>query len=429
MSIAAITLLALLAAIVLSMVSRLNIGLLAIGMAWIIGVYVAGGKPDSVMAGFPVDLFLTLSGVCFLFAIAELNGTFPVMAQRVMGSTARSRMAIPLSFFVSAMVISALGPGAIASTALIVPIAAAIGRRAHIPPMLTALMVANGANAGNLSPISAVGVIANSRMDAAGLGGHEMAVMVANLLAHILVALVAWAWFLPKLRGARAAPETADDGHASTGFTRTHVITLSVIAVWIAGVVLFKANLAFSAFAAGVALILLRVGDEKAAIARMPWGHPSHGLRRRNARCLGSGQWRDRIVQRADCPRCRTGLGLWHHRFRHGIDFHLQQHVRSGLTGLPSDGAQSCQCNRGHRSTGHRTFDQRGFVSGGRVAIVDPWRTLYRRFGQGRRRREALFQVAGMGISNGFRWGGLVPGWSNAVVDLKRFQGRYGQAV
>lgn len=272
MSIAAITLLALLAAIVLSMVSRLNIGLLAIGMAWIIGVYAAGGKADSVMAGFPVDLFLTLSGVCFLFAIAELNGTFPVMAQRVMGGTARSRVAIPLSFFVSAMIISALGPGAIASTALIVPIAAAIGRRAHIPPMLTALMVANGANAGNLSPISAVGVIANSRMAEAGLGGNEIAVMLANLGAHVLVSLIAWIWFLPKLRAANAVPAIEENGIGAAEFTRAHMITLAVLSVWIVGIVLFKANLAFSAFAAGVALILLRAGDEKAAIARMPWG-------------------------------------------------------------------------------------------------------------------------------------------------------------
>ncbi len=272
MSIAAITLLALLAAIVLSMVSRLNIGLLAIGMAWIIGVYAAGGKPDSVMAGFPVDLFLTLSGVCFLFAIAELNGTFPVMAQRVMGGTARSRVAIPLSFFVSAMIISAVGPGAIASTALIVPIAAAIGRRAHIPPMLTALMVANGANAGNLSPISAVGVIANSRMAEAGLGGNEIAVMLANLGAHVLVSLIAWIWFLPKLRAANAVPAIEENGIGAAEFTRAHMITLAVLSMWIVGIVLFKANLAFSAFAAGVALILLRAGDEKAAIARMPWG-------------------------------------------------------------------------------------------------------------------------------------------------------------
>ena len=272
MSIAAITLLALLAAIVLSMVSRLNIGLLAIGMAWIIGVYAAGGKADSVMAGFPVDLFLTLSGVCFLFAIAELNGTFPVMAQRVMGGTARSRVAIPLSFFVSAMIISAVGPGAIASTALIVPIAAAIGRRAHIPPMLTALMVANGANAGNLSPISAVGVIANSRMAEAGLGGNEIAVMLANLGAHVLVSLIAWIWFLPKLRAANAVPAIEENGIGAAEFTRAHMITLAVLSVWIVGIVLFTANLAFSAFAAGVALILLRAGDEKAAIARMPWG-------------------------------------------------------------------------------------------------------------------------------------------------------------
>jgi len=272
MSIAAITLLALLAAIILSMVSRLNIGLLAIGMAWIIGVYMAGGKPDSVMAGFPVDLFLTLSGVCFLFAIAELNGTFPVMAQRVMGGTARSRVAIPLSFFASAMIISAVGPGAIASTALIVPMAAAIGRRAHIPPMLTALMVANGANAGNLSPISAVGVIANSRMAEVGLGGNQIAVMLANLGAHVPVSLIAWIWFLPKLRAANAAPAIEENGIEAAEFTRAHMITLAVLSVWIVGIVLFKANLAFSAFAAGVALILLGVGDEKAAISRMPWG-------------------------------------------------------------------------------------------------------------------------------------------------------------
>jgi len=272
MSIAAITLFALLVAIILSMTSRLNIGLLAIAMAWIIGVYIAKSKPDAVMAGFPVDLFLTLSGVCFLFAIAEINGTFPVLAQRVMGGTARNRAAIPLSFFGSAMVVSAIGPGAIASTALIVPMAAAIGRRAHIPPMLTALMVANGANAGNLSPISAVGVIANSRMAEAGMGGHEMPVMLANLLAHVLVALLAWAWFLPKLRTANSAAslEVEDIGRAE--LTRTHAMTLAVLVVWMAGVVLFKANLAFSAFAAGVVLILLRVGDEKAAIAKMPWG-------------------------------------------------------------------------------------------------------------------------------------------------------------
>ena len=43
-----------------------------------------------------------------------------------------------------------------------------VGTRAGVPRFLTALMVANGANAGNLSPISAIGVVANTKMAEAG---------------------------------------------------------------------------------------------------------------------------------------------------------------------------------------------------------------------------------------------------------------------
>ena len=77
-----------------------------------------------------------------------------------------------------------------------------IGNRAGVPHFLTALMVANGANAGNLSPVSAVGVIVNTKMAEAGLGGHEGKVWFTNMIAHLLVALVAY--FMlggPKLSG------------------------------------------------------------------------------------------------------------------------------------------------------------------------------------------------------------------------------------
>ena len=75
MSPAVLSLLALIAALALSMSSRINVGWLALAFAWMIGVYQAGMRPDAVMAGFPVTLFLTLSGVTLLFAIAETNGT------------------------------------------------------------------------------------------------------------------------------------------------------------------------------------------------------------------------------------------------------------------------------------------------------------------------------------------------------------------
>ena len=138
--------------------------------------------------------------------------------------------------------------------------------------MLTALMVANGANAGNLSPISTVGVIANGSMTGAGLGGHAGTVMLAGFLAHALVAALAYAWFVPGLRKAVAAGAAVEAGPGIPAFTRTQLLTFAVLTLWIAAVVGLKANLALSAFAAGVALILCRVGDETKAIARMPWG-------------------------------------------------------------------------------------------------------------------------------------------------------------
>src|SRR6185295_19731674 len=92
---------------------------------------------------------------------------------------------------------------------LVAPLAAAVSVQLGLSPFLGALMVANGANAGNLSPLSAVGIIANSRMAEAGVGGHEAKVFAANALAHVLVsvaAYAAWRWRSP---GREASLESA----------------------------------------------------------------------------------------------------------------------------------------------------------------------------------------------------------------------------
>ena len=69
---------------------------------------------------------------------------------------------IPVMFFLYRPGRFHCRPGAISAVALIVPLAMVISDRAGIPQFLTALMVAN-ANAGNLSPVSSVGVIASTQ--------------------------------------------------------------------------------------------------------------------------------------------------------------------------------------------------------------------------------------------------------------------------
>jgi di/tricarboxylate transporter len=270
---AAASLLALLAAIALSCTSRINVGLLAIALAWLVGVY--AGRVDLVTSGFPSQLFLTLTGVTLLFALAEVNGTLTRLAMGALRLTRGQVALVPWMFFLIACTISSVGPGAVASVALVAPMAMAVGARAGLSPFLTALMVANGANAGNLSPFSAVGIIANTKMAEIGLGGHEGKVWAANFLAHVLVGIAAYlALGGMRPRGEAAAP--ADSGRVGTAPDASpagagHWITVAIISIWIVGIVGFSLPLGPSAFAAGVLLIVLRAADETAAIKRVPW--------------------------------------------------------------------------------------------------------------------------------------------------------------
>ena len=306
----AVTSLAALAiAIVLSCTSRINVGVLAVAFAWVIGVYHGGMKPEAVIAGFPVTLFVMLAGVTLLFAMAEWNGTLARVTHRVVRITGGDRRILPIVFFGLACVISAVGPGAISAVALLAPLAMPLGVRAGVPRFLTALMVANGANAGNLSPVSAVGVIANTKMSEAGLGGTEVLVFAANFGAHVIVAALAYLLFRGNNgekrdvggrggTGSNNGEKRDVGGRGGTGFNngekrdvggrggtgtgatpadpdttleRGHRLTLAVIACWILAVVFLKVNVGLGAFAAAAVLAAFRAADETAAIKRMPW--------------------------------------------------------------------------------------------------------------------------------------------------------------
>ena len=253
------------------MSSRINVGWLALAFAWLIGVYQAGLRPDAVMAGFPVTLFLTLAGVTLLFSIAETNGTLDRLARRAIQLARGSRRVIPVLLFVVACALSSVGPGAISTVALLAPLAMAVGQRVGVSSFLIALMVANGANAGNLSPFSSVGVIANGAMAKAGLTGHEALVWFANFAAHVSVGAVAYLW-LGSDRGQTAVRPGSDWGQTPEPLLPHQLLTIVVIAAWIIGALALNLSLGLSAFAASAILLVARAADDGAAVRGMPWG-------------------------------------------------------------------------------------------------------------------------------------------------------------
>ena len=96
MNLAVLSVSALALAVIVSCVSRLNVGVLAVALAWIVGVYAGGLPASAVMGGFPSQLFLTLAGVTLLFSMAQCNGTLPRLTYQAVRVCRGQRPAVEL---------------------------------------------------------------------------------------------------------------------------------------------------------------------------------------------------------------------------------------------------------------------------------------------------------------------------------------------
>jgi di/tricarboxylate transporter len=290
-------------------------------LAWVVGVYFGGMRIEQVLAGFPVSLFLTLAGVTLLFAQAQGNGTLDRVAQRAVRVCRGRPGAIPMMFFLLTAALSSSGPGNIAATALMAPLGMAAALRYRISPFLMAIMIANGASAGSVSPIAPTGVIVNQLVEKMGLPDASWTIYANNLMAHAAIAFAGYllfgGWRLltagsaarkpayePRVAGAiENEPRVAgtvenearragaiedepyrtgsvEDGLAETGsaesrpaeaLDRRHVLTLIVIGTLIGSVVVLNVNIGMAAFAGALMLTLARAANETAAFKAMPW--------------------------------------------------------------------------------------------------------------------------------------------------------------
>jgi len=277
MSLAWLSVGALVVAVTLSCTTSINIGVLAMALALIVGVGFGGMSGDDVIAGFPSDLLFTLVAVTLLFSIANVNGTLAHLTERAVRLCRGNALALPIMFFMVGFLIATIGAGATPASALLAPPAMAAAARVGMPPLLMAIMAGNGVLAGTLSPFAPTGIVAHGVMARIGLGGHEWQTFAYNAFAHALVGVVGFALLgglkLLRSRGAadrqRSVPAGASQAQA---FEMRHWLTTAGIAALVIAVVGFDVDVGVAAIIIAAILILLRTVDESSAIRRMPWG-------------------------------------------------------------------------------------------------------------------------------------------------------------
>jgi Na+/H+ antiporter NhaD/arsenite permease-like protein len=272
MNLAVISVAALALAVLVSCVTTLNVGVLAVALAWIVGVYMGGLPVSTVMGGFPSQLFLTLAGVTLLFSLAQCNGTLERITHHAVRLCRGNRGVIPIMFFLLGAALSSMGPGNIATAALVAPLAMATAARSGISLFLMAIMCGNGANAGALSPFAPTGIIVNGLMARNGLPGLELQTYLYNLAAHVAVAFTGYALFggLKLFGTGHASAVQLEDG-SDGAFEPKHWLTIGVIGALILSVIFAQINVGMGAFLGAVILVLSRAADDGEGVKRMPW--------------------------------------------------------------------------------------------------------------------------------------------------------------
>jgi di/tricarboxylate transporter len=259
---------------IIATVLPINMGALALVGAFIIGL-ISHLPTRDIFAGFPGDLFVTLVGITYLFAIAQNNGTIDWLVQKAVWLVRGRIAAIPWVMFTVAAVLTAVGAVSPAAVAIIAPIALRFAQRYKISPLLMGLIVIHGAQAGGFSPISIYGGITNQVVARAGLPRNDLALFLASFFFNLGVAILIFFLF----RGHKTSRLKEDQKELSDGegesvkiaLNRHRLLTLVGLISLGVGSLALDLNIGLLAISVAVLLALLAPHDQKRAIEQVSW--------------------------------------------------------------------------------------------------------------------------------------------------------------
>jgi len=255
----------------------INLGVLALGMTFAVGAFVAHETPAEMYRGFPVDLFILLTGVTYLFAIAERNGTLARIVEGAVRLTRGRRHLIPWAVFVIAAAPAMAGAIGSAGVALLAPISMRLAERCGIDRRLIGLMVVHGAAAGNFSPLNVLGAIVLQAVTSRGVQLSAWDLFVGNVAYNLVLGVIIVFVFGRRARTAQG-DGTGADRHDASAIASTpadwqfeHVCTVLALAAVAVIALGFGLSIGFVALAVGALLQLAFSRTTTGAERQIAW--------------------------------------------------------------------------------------------------------------------------------------------------------------
>ena len=154
--------------IIVSFKWSVNMGVLAMAFAFVIGCLMQGQSVNTVFGFWPDNLIFFMIASALFFGFARENGTLDVFGSKVLWVFRRQVKLLPWVFFVLAGVLGFLGSGP-SALLLLAPIGFPIALRAGIDPIVIGFSIAMGYNCGTMNPWTGSGVVLYGLVEANGM--------------------------------------------------------------------------------------------------------------------------------------------------------------------------------------------------------------------------------------------------------------------
>jgi di/tricarboxylate transporter len=280
---------------------RINLGILLLPIAFILGM--AGGLTvDAVSAGFPTDIFLLLLGVTYFFTLVEASRTMDYITLGLLRVLGGRMVLVPFAFFGLAALITGIGTFPSAVSALLLPVALRFARDFQVSSLLLGLMVVHGVLAGAYTPLTVYGVFVDGVLVGDGVAPVSLQLFAAHLVINGAVCVAAFLLFggldlVRRRRGSDEDPQAevtasvvtggSSPQKASTSLTATtlpapvttavgrptlyQACTIVALVVLVITAVGFGLNIGVVALVLGLTLTLAFGRGASDSIPAMPW--------------------------------------------------------------------------------------------------------------------------------------------------------------
>lgn len=282
---------AIVVAVALGYKTKINIGLFAIAFAYLIGCFGMGLSPSEVIGMWPVKIFFIIFSVCLFYSFATVNGTLEKLSEHLIYRCRSVPQLLPFAVFFTATVISAMGAGYYTVLAFMAPITLLLCQRTGMSLIVGGMAVNYGALSGANFMSSQSGIIFRGLMTNAGLSDNDAFINAIGIFAStLIIPLLVISAFVFLTQQGRAMKTSVFDVSEPTPLNREQKITLwltlammaIVLAAPIAHIALpanatisfinAKMDIGLIASIFSVIALLLKLGDERKAMASVPWG-------------------------------------------------------------------------------------------------------------------------------------------------------------